>query len=55
MIAGGTPVEVDTSKTGFKLTPALLKQYLDKYGDRVKGVVFVNLPTQLELLILKRK
>ena len=42
MIAGGTPVEVDTSKTGFKLTPALLKQYLDKYGDRVKGVVFVN-------------
>ena len=42
MIAGGTPVEVDTSKTGFKLTPALLKHYLDKYGDRVKGVVFVN-------------
>ncbi len=42
MIAGGTPVEVDTSKTGFKLTPALLKQYLDKYDDRVKGVIFVN-------------
>ncbi len=42
MIAGGTPVEVDTSKTGFKLTPALLKQYLDKYDDRVKGGIFVN-------------
>lgn len=42
MIAGATAVEVDTSKTNFKLTPELLKSYLDQYGDRVKGVVFVN-------------
>lgn len=42
VIAGGTAVEVDTSKTNFKLTPELLKSYLDKYGDRVKGVIFVN-------------
>ncbi|MRN07119.1 aminotransferase class I/II-fold pyridoxal phosphate-dependent enzyme [Lactobacillus sp. 0.1XD8-4] len=42
MIAGGTPIEVDTSKTGFKLTPALLQEYLDKYGERVKAVIFVN-------------
>lgn len=42
VIAGGTAVEVDTSKTDFKLTPELLKSYLDKYGERVKGVVFVN-------------
>lgn len=41
-IAGGTPVEVDTSSTNFRLTPELLKPYLDKYGDRVKAVVVVN-------------
>lgn len=42
MIAGAEAVEVDTSVTDFKLTPELLKQYLDRYGDRVKAVVFVN-------------
>lgn len=41
-IAGGTPVEVDTSKTNFRLTPELIQSYLDKYGDRVKGLVVVN-------------
>jgi aminotransferase len=41
-IAGGTAVEVDTSKTGFRLTPELVQSYLDKYGDRVKGLVVVN-------------
>lgn len=41
-IAGAEGVEVDTSKTNFKLTPELLKSYLDKYGDRVKAVLFVN-------------
>ncbi len=41
-MAGGTAVEVDTSHTNFKVTPELLKSYLDKYGDRVKGVIFVN-------------
>lgn len=41
-IAGGTPVEVDTSSTNFRITPELLKPYLDKYGDRVKAIVVVN-------------
>ena len=41
-IAGGTPVEVDTSATDFRLTPEVLKPYLDKYGDRVKAIVVVN-------------
>lgn len=41
-IAGGTPVEVDTSATNFRITPELLKSYLDKYGDRVKAIVVVN-------------
>lgn len=41
-IAGAQAVEVDTSVTDFKLTPGLLKSYLDKYGDRVKGIIFVN-------------
>jgi aminotransferase len=42
IIAGGQAVEVDTSATNFKLTPALLEKYLAKYGDRVKGIIFVN-------------
>ncbi|MBB1080135.1 aminotransferase class I/II-fold pyridoxal phosphate-dependent enzyme [Limosilactobacillus sp. STM2_1] len=42
MIAGGVPVEVDTSATNFKLTPELLHKYLTKYGDRVKGLILVN-------------
>jgi aminotransferase len=41
-IAGGTPIEVDTSASNFRLTPELLKPYLDKYGDRVKAIVVVN-------------
>lgn len=41
-IAGGTPVEVDTSQTDFRLTPELIQSYLDQYGDRVKGLVVVN-------------
>lgn len=41
-IAGAQGVEVDTSQTNFKLTPELLKSYLDQYGDRVKAVLFVN-------------
>lgn len=41
-IAGGTAVEVDTSKTNFRLTPELIQSYLDEYGDRVKGLVVVN-------------
>lgn len=42
VIAGAQAVEVDTSATDFKLTPALLQKYLDKYGKRVKAVIFVN-------------
>lgn len=41
-IAGGIPVEVDTSATDFRLTPEVLKPYLDKYGDRVKAIIVVN-------------
>ena len=41
-IAGGTPVEVDTSPANFRLTPEILKPYLAKYGDRVKAIVVVN-------------
>ena len=41
-IAGGKPVEVDTSATDFRLTPEVLKPYLDKYGDRVKAIIVVN-------------
>ena len=50
-IAGGKPVEVDTSATDFRLTPEVLKPYLDKYGDRVKAIIVVNLsnPTGVAL------
>lgn len=41
-IANGVPVEVDTSETDFRITPELLKPYLDKYGDKVKALVLVN-------------
>lgn len=41
-VAGGKPVEVDTSATDFRLTPEVLKPYLDKYGDRVKAIIVVN-------------
>ena len=42
IIGGAQAVEVDTSVTDFKLTPALLKKYLDQYGYRVKAIIFVN-------------
>ena len=42
IIGGAKAVEVDTSATDFRLTPALLQKYLDKYGDRVKAIIFVN-------------
>ncbi|MDK7108861.1 aminotransferase class I/II-fold pyridoxal phosphate-dependent enzyme [Lactobacillus iners] len=41
-IAGAEIVEIDISKDNFKLTPRLLQKYLDKYGDRVKGLIMVN-------------
>ncbi len=41
---GAKVVQIDTSDTNFKLTPAALKKALDKYGDRVK-VLVMNYPT----------
>ena len=40
-LAGGTPVYIDTSKNGFKITPALLKKHIDK---KTKAIV-LNYPT----------
>ncbi|MDD5505541.1 MAG: aminotransferase class I/II-fold pyridoxal phosphate-dependent enzyme [Candidatus Omnitrophica bacterium] len=40
-LAGGTPVYIDTSKKGFKITPELLKKHIDK---KVKAIV-LNYPT----------
>lgn len=44
---GGIPVTINTETTGFKLTPQLLKTYLEKYHDHVKIVVlnYPNNPT----------
>lgn len=41
-IAGGVPVEIDTSATDFKLTPKVLRRYLEQYGDHVKALIIVN-------------
>ncbi|MDD5128609.1 MAG: aminotransferase class I/II-fold pyridoxal phosphate-dependent enzyme [Candidatus Omnitrophica bacterium] len=40
-LAGGVPVYIDTSKDGFKVTPELIKKYIDK---KVKAIV-LNYPT----------
>jgi len=39
-LAGGTPVYIDTSKDGFKITPKLLEKHIDK---KTKGIV-LNYP-----------
>ena len=39
-LAGGTPVYIDTSKTGFKITPLLLKRHIDK---KTKAII-LNYP-----------
>ncbi len=43
-LAGGTPVYIDTSKDGFKITPKLLEKYIDK---KTKAIVlnYPNNPT----------
>lgn len=41
---GAKIVTIDTSKDGFKLTPAKLQAVLDKYGDKVRMLV-MNYPT----------
>lgn len=40
-LAGGIPVYIDTSKDNFKITPKLLKKYIDK---KVKAII-LNYPT----------
>jgi len=40
-LAGGTPVYIDTSRDGFKITPKLLEKHIDK---KTKGIV-LNYPT----------
>ena len=63
-LAGGTPVYIDTSKDGFKITPKLLEKYIDK---KTKGII-LNYPTnptgvsyrrkeleQINKVLLKRK
>lgn len=39
---GCDSIMVDTSQSGFKLTPDQLQQVLDKYGDRVRVLVLNN-------------
>ncbi|KRL77032.1 aminotransferase class I/II-fold pyridoxal phosphate-dependent enzyme [Secundilactobacillus paracollinoides] len=48
---GGVPVTIDTSQNDFKLTPAVLKSYLETYAGRVKLVVlnYPNNPTGVTL------
>ncbi|MGO2952806.1 MAG: aminotransferase class I/II-fold pyridoxal phosphate-dependent enzyme [Lactobacillus sp.] len=41
---GAEVVQIDTSKTDFKLTPAQLQAVVDQYGDRLR-VLVMNYPT----------
>jgi len=50
-LAGGTPVYIDTSKDGFKITPELLKKHIDK---KVKAIV-LNYPTNPTGVSYRRK
>jgi len=50
-LAGGTPVYIDTSKNGFKITPELLKRHIDK---KTKGIV-LNYPTNPTGVSYRRK
>jgi aminotransferase len=50
-LAGGIPVYIDTSKSGFKITPELLKRYIDK---KVKAIV-LNYPTNPTGVSYRRK
>jgi len=50
-LAGGIPVYIDTSKDGFKITPKLLKKYIDK---KTKGIV-LNYPTNPTGVSYRRK
>jgi aminotransferase len=50
-LAGGTPVYIDTSKDGFKLTPKLLEKHIDK---KTKGIV-LNYPINPTGVSYRRK
>lgn len=50
-LAGGTPVYIDTSKDGFKITPSLLEKYIDK---KTKGIV-LNYPINPTGVSYRRK
>ncbi|MDD5120952.1 MAG: aminotransferase class I/II-fold pyridoxal phosphate-dependent enzyme [Candidatus Omnitrophica bacterium] len=50
-LAGGIPVYIDTSKDGFKITPKLLRKYIDK---KTKGIV-LNYPTNPTGVSYRRK
>ncbi|MDD5465832.1 MAG: aminotransferase class I/II-fold pyridoxal phosphate-dependent enzyme [Candidatus Omnitrophica bacterium] len=50
-LAGGTPVYIDTSKDGFKITPRLLEKHIDK---KTKGIV-LNYPTNPTGVSYRRK
>ena len=50
-LAGGTPVYIDTSKDGFKITPKLLEKHIDK---KTKGII-LNYPTNPTGVSYRRK
>ncbi|MDD5108567.1 MAG: aminotransferase class I/II-fold pyridoxal phosphate-dependent enzyme [Candidatus Omnitrophica bacterium] len=50
-LAGGTPIYIDTSKDGFKITPKLLEKHIDK---KTKGIV-LNYPTNPTGVSYRRK
>ncbi|MDD5120719.1 MAG: aminotransferase class I/II-fold pyridoxal phosphate-dependent enzyme [Candidatus Omnitrophica bacterium] len=50
-LTGGTPVYIDTSKDGFKITPKLLEKHIDK---KTKGIV-LNYPTNPTGVSYRRK
>ena len=50
-LAGGTPVYIDTSKDGFKITPKLLEKHIDK---KTKGII-LNYPTNPSGVSYRRK
>lgn len=43
-LAGGTPIEIDTSSNSFVLSKAMLEEALAEHGDTVKAVI-LNYPT----------
>jgi aminotransferase len=50
-LAGGVPVYIDTSKSGLKITPALLKKHIDK---KVKAII-LNYPNNPTGISYRRK